>query len=68
MVEYGDSAFQRVLPKQSLNSKGWNSQAHRGSPGKSESTNLSSEILSMETGPRNPQPSLNLRGGDGTVD
>ena len=30
--------------------QGWNSQARRESPGKFESTNLSLEILGMETG------------------
>ena len=35
-----------------VNAKGWNSQAHEQFPGKFESTNLSFEILSMETGRR----------------
>ena len=40
-----DSGFQRVCLKHNLNFKGWNSQAHRESPGNLESVNLSREIL-----------------------
>ena len=34
----------RVLLKQNLNFKGWNSHVHSGSPGKFESSNLSNNI------------------------
>ena len=37
-----------------MNLKGWNSQAHREYPGKSESSNLGREILSREIG-RSPE-------------
>ena len=39
-----------ALLKHDLNSKGWNSQAHRGSPGKFESSNLSRDNVSREIG------------------
>ena len=44
---YEDSGFQRVLLKHNHNSKGWNSQAHRGFPGKLES-NVSRRNVSKE--------------------
>ena len=37
---------------QNLNSKGWNSKAHEGFPGKFESTNLSRDNVSREIGCR----------------
>ena len=47
-----------------LNSKGWNSQAHKGSPGKSESSNLSRDNVGREIG-RTPGGDLDdaLRSG-----
>ena len=47
---YKDYGFQRVWLKQNLKFKGWNSQAHREFPGKFESSNLSRDNLSRETG------------------
>ena len=42
----------RFLIPEGLNSKGWNSKAHRGFPGMFEWANLSRDSLSMEKGPQ----------------
>ena len=42
-----DSGSQRVLIEQNLNFKGWNSQAHKKFPGKSQSSNLSRDTPSI---------------------
>ena len=42
--------FQRVWLKRNLDSKGWNSQAHRGFPGTFESSNLRRDNVSREIG------------------
>ena len=47
-----------------MNSKGWNSQAHREFPGKFESSNLSRDDLSREIGRRT---SAEISGGLGSA-
>ena len=47
-----DSGFQRVCLERNLHLKGWNSHVHRGFPGKFESSNVSRDNVSRETGRR----------------
>ena len=47
---YQHCGFHRVRLEHNLNSKGWNSQAHRGFPGKFESSNVSRDNVSTEIG------------------
>ena len=44
---YNDSGFQRVRLKHKLKFEGWNSHVLRELPGRSESTNLTREPLSL---------------------
>ena len=48
--------FRGLEFKQSPNSKGWNSDVHRASPGKFESTNLAGDHLRREMGRRTGSP------------
>ena len=48
MIPEGNPGFQRVLLKQNLDFKGWNSQAHGEFPGEFDSSNLSRDNISRE--------------------
>ena len=45
-----DSGLQKVWPERNRNFQGWNSQAHRGFPGKFESSHLSRDNVRREIG------------------